>query len=304
MREYQLVRELSASGFSDKDLRRLTRSGEFERIRHGVYAPPAQRDLEARHRLLAMSSVDLGSAESVISFGSAAVLHGLPIWPGAVEKVHLTRNRRDSGRIRSTVHVHVAFLGTPDITDLDGYPVTSMPRTFVDHARTVSIAQAVAAGDRAVALGMDLEAVGEQLESAKARKGIGRARQATRLLDPRSESPGESVSRIVICDNGLPMPDLQVTILDTKDAEDARVDFLWDEFKVIGEFDGKIKYGRLLRPGELPGDAVFREKIREDRLRDLGYIVVRWTWDDLWHPRVLIARIEQALDRAVRRVHV
>ncbi|MDN5916403.1 MAG: hypothetical protein L0I76_15095 [Pseudonocardia sp.] len=37
----------------------------------------------------------------------------------------------------------------------------------------------------------------------------------------------------------------------------------WDDPPaVVGEFDGKIKYGRSLRPGQDPGDVVFEEKIR------------------------------------------
>lgn len=65
---------------------------------------------------------------------------------------------------------------------------------------------------------------------------------------------------------------------------------------MIGEFDGKVKYGRLLKPGETPGDTVFREKRREDALRELGYIVVRWIWDDLLHPARLVARVTRALE--------
>ena len=42
-----------------------------------------------------------------------------------------------------------------------------------------------------------------------------------------------------------------------------------------------MKYGRSLRPGQDPGEAVYREKRREDALHDLGLQVVRWTWDEL-----------------------
>ncbi|WP_228265811.1 hypothetical protein [Microlunatus elymi] len=257
-----------------------------------------ERDLEAEHRLRVEATMELSSGESVASFGSAAVMHDLPIWSNAVRKVHLTRNRVAGGRIRPNVHLHVAPLGAADVAEVDGIPVTSLARTFVDHARTVSIAQSVAAGDMALRLGMDLAEMVEQLEMAKARRGVSRARHAAALLDADSESAGESISRVVLHQNQVPRPELQVEILGAELDEDARVDFLWREYKVIGEFDGKIKYGRLLRPGETPADAVIREKIREDRLRDLGYIVVRWIWDDLWHPQILIARIERAFARA------
>lgn len=59
------------------------------------------------------------------------------------------------------------------------------------------------------------------------------------------------------------------------------VDFAWIRRRTVGEFDGEIKYGRLLKPGQSPGEVVFAEKIREDRIRDTGLAVARWTWDEL-----------------------
>ena len=81
----------------------------------------------------------------------------------------------------------------------------------------------------------------------------------------------------------------------------ARTDFAWEEQRVIGEFDGRVKYGRLLRPGQDPGDIVFEEKRREDAIRDLGWGVVRWTWADLDAPQQLEARVRRALDRGAGR---
>ena len=78
-------------------------------------------------------------------------------------------------------------------------------------------------------------------------------------------------------------------------------DFCWKEQRTVGEFDGKIKYGRPIGPGEKPEDAVFREKIREDRIRDLGWEVVRWTWADLEDPRLLVTRLQRAFSRGLRR---
>lgn len=46
------------------------------------------------------------------------------------------------------------------------------------------------------------------------------------------------------------------------------------------EFDGTVKYT------DGGSDALFREKRREDRIRALGYVVVRVIWADLFHPEV------------------
>ncbi|HEX5383763.1 MAG TPA: hypothetical protein VFW54_03920 [Propionibacteriaceae bacterium] len=37
-------------------------------------------------------------------------------------------------------------------------------------------------------------------------------------------------------------------------------DFYWEQQRHLGEFDGKIKYQRLLRPGETASECVIRER--------------------------------------------
>ncbi|GAA4698289.1 hypothetical protein GCM10023215_40850 [Pseudonocardia yuanmonensis] len=65
---------------------------------------------------------------------------------------------------------------------------------------------------------------------------------------------------------------------------------------MVGEFDGRVKYGRLLPPGQEPGDAVFAEKIREDAIRAAGWTVLRWTWGELRDFGPVAARLRRALD--------
>ncbi len=80
---------------------------------------------------------------------------------------------------------------------------------------------------------------------------------------------------------GLPPPVLQWEVRSVDGTFVGRVDFGWPEHRTVGEFDGRAKYGRLLRPGQDPGDTVFEEKLREDTLRDHRLSVARWTWSDL-----------------------
>jgi hypothetical protein len=65
----------------------------------------------------------------------------------------------------------------------------------------------------------------------------------------------------------------------------------------VAEFDGELTYGRLLRPGQEPGEVVSREKLREDALRATGLSVVRWRWRDLDDFRAVAARLSAALTR-------
>ena len=74
-----------------------------------------------------------------------------------------------------------------------------------------------------------------------------------------------------------------------------RCDFGWEDLRTLGEFDGRVEYGRLLRPGQDPGDAVFEEKRREDAMRAEGWGMVRWTWSDLQRPEVLATRVSRSL---------
>ena len=96
----------------------------------------------------------------------------------------------------------------------------------------------------------------------------------------------------------FPKPEPQFEIVDGAFA--AWVDFGWPEFRTIGEYDGKIKYSELVPDGKTAADVLFEEKIREDRLRALGWQVVRWIWTDLLHPTGLIRRLHAAFERGRR----
>ena len=113
---------------------------------------------------------------------------------------------------------------------------------------------------------------------------------------------GESRSRVLLHRLGLAPSTLQRTIRSASGLVLGRADFAWEEERVVGEFDGRIKYGRALRPGQDPGDAVFEEKRREDAFRDEDWGVVRWTWSELVPGTVVGDRVRRALARGRRRL--
>jgi hypothetical protein len=92
----------------------------------------------------------------------------------------------------------------------------------------------------------------------------------------------------------LPVPILQHRF---EIAGGARVDFWWPEHGTVGEFDGRVKYGRLLRPGQDPAEVLWEEKRREDALRDTGASVVRWVWDEIPTFDPVADRIRRAFAR-------
>jgi hypothetical protein len=126
------------------------------------------------------------------------------------------------------------------------------------------------------------------------RAGVERARRAVRLADQRSESPGESWSAVVIDDLDLPAPERQHEIR-ARDGMVGRSDFWWADARVVGEFDGRVKYGRANPAGRAPEDVLWAEKRREDRIRATAVTVVRWTSAELSNPSRLMRMLAPAL---------
>ncbi len=286
-----------AAGFDDRDLARAVRRGELTRIRRGAYLH-AGAGLP-RHRALVLATAPALRDGSVVSHASAAVLHGLPLWRAATERVHVTRSPPAAGSGSAGVHLHVARLPEDDLTLVDGLLTTGLARTVVDLGRSLAFESAVVTADAALASGrVSREDLATCLQRMGPVPGSRRAARVVTFADGRSGSVGESRSRVLLHRLGLPVPDLQVRLLRPDRSVLARCDFGWRDHRTVGEFDGRVKYRG--EGGRDPGDVVFREKLREDDVRDAGWEVARWTWADLDTPAVVDGRMRRAFTRAGR----
>lgn len=295
----RLRREALRDGWSDDELARLVRSGELARLRRGAYVggllPPDPAD---RHRLLVRATVAGLRRSAVVSHQSAAVLHGLPLWDVALDRVHITRRPPAWTDTGTVLRCHVARLQDDEVVEIDGLPVTSATRTALDLARSLPHEAAVVALDAALHQRMVRhDVLRERLFDLAGTPGSRAAARAVTFADARSESVGESRSRVVLHRWGVPPSALQHEVRDHSGLLIARTDFVWEEHGLVGEFDGRMKYGRLLRPGQDPADAVFEEKLREDAVRDVGWRMARWVWADLRTGHRLAARLRRARDR-------
>jgi hypothetical protein len=298
-----LLREnATADGWTDDELARELRGGQLVRLRRGAYLPGAPpSDPATRHRLLVRATLDGLRRPAVVSHQSAAVLHGLPLWGVGLGQVHVTRRPPASSEIGRFLHTHVARLRDDEVVLVDDMAVTSPARTALDLARALPLEASVVLLDAALGLRLVRQPeLQEQLAEATGMRGSRRAARAVDLADGRSESVGESRSRVRLHRAGLAPSTLQLPLHDAGGAFLGRADFGWEEERVVGEFDGRVKYGRLLRAGQDPGDAVFQEKRREDAFRDAGWGVVRWTWGDLHPGLVVVERVGRALARGRR----
>jgi hypothetical protein len=287
------------NGWTDDELARLVRAGELERLRRGAYvAGTLPSDAAAAHRLLISATVAGLRRPAVVSHQSAAVLHGLPLWDVPLDRVHVTRRPRAWNDLSGVLRVHVARLRDDEVVEVDGLAVTDPLRTALDLARSLPHEAAVVTLDAALHAGLlalaDLRA---RLFDIAGTPGSRSAARAVAFADGRSESVGESRSRVVLHRWGLGPSALQLEIRRDDGLSVGRADFAWEDRRVLGEFDGRVKYGRLLRPGQDPGDAVFEEKRREDAMRDEGWGMVRWVWAELGAPHRLAARVRRSLER-------
>ena len=174
------------------------------------------------------------------------------------------------------------------------YEVTSIPSGKEALSLVKQRDYAVVVLDAALRLGLiDHEVLRARLFDIAGVPGSRSAARAVLFADGRSESVGESRSRVILHRWKLAPSALQFEIRSPDGVLIGRTDFAWEKHRLVGEFDGRIKYGRLLRPGQQPGDVVFEEKRREDEIREEGWGVIRWTWSDLHRPDRLAARVRR-----------
>ncbi len=241
-----------------------------------------------RYRLSVMA-VCAGRPQAAASHHAGVAIHGLPLVDVDLGRIDLVAQVR-----HPATRTGVRTAPVPDgerVVAVDGVRACSVPACLVQTAAASGLMAGLAAMD--AALHRRLVTTGD-LAAAATRvspmRGAGALRAALSLVDGACESPGETRTRLILVGAGLPFRS-QVAIADPVGEVVARVDFLVGA-RVVVEFDGAVKYA-----GADGRDTLVREKVREDRLRELSYEVVRVTWADLAHPEAVLTRIRQALAR-------
>lgn len=275
------VAQLGRLGCSRQAVDRLVRRGDLVRLRRDVVvdaqvwgdAEPWEKHA-IRGRAVMQSLNPDGTRSLALSHHSALAIHGLSIF-GGDDRVHLVRTDAQRGRSDGVVQVHAPIRATSAMMADDvlavkpAVAVLQMAGTFGACAGLVAADSAL---HRDACALVDLV---EALDLHNFGSGVNSARLVAVLADARIESAGESRARWVMRSCGLPEPVPQVLIRSGFGFA-ARVDFLFADQHTIVEFDGMLKY-------QTPED-LREEKVREDRLRSMGYEVVRLTWEVLRRP--------------------
>lgn len=290
------TRQWQDEGRTRSELRSGLGQGQLIRLRRGTVLEGEPPDALSLHRAKILAAIELLEPGTYFGHESAAVLHGLPLLNSRLAQVVVLRTGGGHGSITETLHARRAALAPSEVTTVDGVPVTSLARTVSDLTRRLPFPEAVMVADAGLRQGAN---AGELVASiASGGRGCRMAARALHFADGRAESPGESLSRVRIHQAGLPAPELQHDVHSRWGNLIGRLDFWWAWCRLAGEFDGMVKYGALVRPGQSVEDVIRDEKRREQRLVDEGIRVVRWTWSDLWDPS-LVVRLRRALNGSV-----
>jgi hypothetical protein len=303
------------AGESDRTLASACRVGLIIRLRRGMYVAADiynSLDDSGKHLLLARAVLAMQQGPVALAGASAAALHGFALYAQDLTTVHILRLDHGSSRRRSLANHHVVLRDLDEeVGNYGGMMAISPARAVWEVACRSNFDSGVVTADSALHNRPDLiDGIEEMQDRFAYFPGSRQGRITIKFADARAESPGESITRTLCHRFGIPKPALQHPVHDSTGRLVGVSDFYWEDHRHLGEFDGKIKYERLLRPNENPADSVFREKRREDDMRAVGYGMSRFTWADLMPgnaPRSM-ARLAQALEQSrrlyARRRHV
>ena len=263
-------------------LRRAVAGGQLTRVRRGAYAAPdPSESAGSRARSSAQARIAAVAAQLPLTFvlchESAALVWGLDVIRLS-GRTHVVQGSHPSVRNDPLVVRHVLRLPAEQRTTVRGLPVTTLPRTVLDCARTLRGDAALVLADCAARNGLDVDEVRRLLPAARGTRGVVAARDLLELVDGGAASPGESMTRWALLDAGLPRPATQVRV-PTRLGVFA-LDLGWPDRRVGVEFDGLVKYSGAF--GRTGTDAVFAEKRRQDALEAAGWRLLRVTWEDLF----------------------
>lgn len=284
-----LASDLKSSGVSAGSLQGHVSAGRLVHVRRGAYCDRTRwegADQREQHRLRMRAVVECSPSPPVFCRESAAVAWRLPTMSIGTE-VSVCGSPATGGRSKGDVRRHPVDLQGVRIQEVDGFLVTGIARTACDIALGARFSEAVGTVDAALSIRnpdrVTRDELVEELRKIDPRYRRVHCQAVIDFATQLSDSYGESFARSEIHQLGFETPQLQVPFSDEW-GPIGRVDFYWPGSRIIGEFDGAVKYmSGEMRHGMSAADVVWNEKKREDRLRRRCDGLFRVVWSDLRH---------------------
>lgn len=276
-------------GLDERSVRSKIARGEWLRLRRGWYSTRPVADDVDLHRLRLTATLAEYDGAVVASHTSAALRWDMPVHGVDLGRVHVSRREPGKPRRSSQLQVHQCHERPQTPIGNVEHPAVAV----IQVARLDFLAGLVAGDDalhRALCTSADLEVAAAAVVG---RDGSRAARQVSQRCDGRHESVAETLTAHQLWVAGIPVvPQFAVpgTERFTRSGQGYRADFRVEGEYVLIEFDGRRKYDSR--------DDLWAEKRREDRLRELGWTVVRVVWADLQVPGRVPDRVRAGMSRA------
>ena len=290
------VVDAARAGVTHKRLRHRS----LHRLGKGIRSASPTADLPLSIRVRPFIEVNERCAASHLTAAELLVLPRRQ-QKGSPDMFHVIRPEGEAHLNRPHVIVHRMKLFSDEVTTVNGIPVTTPERTWLDMAEMLSLDELVAMGDSCVRIPRpDLEDrdmplcsladLQRMIDRHKGKRGLRKAREAIKLIRVGSDSPQETLLRLAMVRAGLPEPELNVPIISEDGARHHEPDLSYRRYKVGIEYEG-----------EHHGDEgqIVRDIARSERYEALGWTEVRISKRHMFNDaKPAVAKIRTALVQA------
>lgn len=222
----------------------------------------------------------------VLSGATAARLHGAKWFDDALPVELMCSN----GRPPSGIRAHQDRLGAAETELRSGLPVTTVPRTAFDVARSGTLLEAVARLDAlGNATGVTAAEIADLAGGYPGARGVRQLRRALACYDAGAQSPRETWLRLLVTGAGFPKPQTQIPVV-VGGRNKYYLDMGWPELKLAVEYEGDQH--RTDR-------AQFaRDITRLEELTALGWTIIRVAADTPVH--LIVGRLRRVWEATPR----
>lgn len=272
-------------GVDPDQIMKALRTGRIRRIQRCVYI---RRSEELTPLALARAAViTSGVVDAVASHRTAARVHGISV-PNGRQPEHVTVPRNQRRIRRRELICHGRALAQREVEIHSGVPVTNAARSLVDLVGDVPRLDGVWAVDDALRRRIvTRRCLATVLDARPGGRGDAMVKARIAEADGLAESILETAGRLALADGDVRLPLAQHQVLDG-DRLLARLDGAYPDLKLGLEFDGVAVHGT--------SQAVFKDRARQNRLLELGWTLLRFTWWDVVHdPEGFVATVRRAL---------
>lgn len=190
---------------------------------------------------------------------------------------HVARPEGAAHLDRPHVIVHRMKLYPDEVTVVDGIPVTTPERTWLDMAEMLTVDELVAMGDSCVRVprlsleGRDMPLCSiadlqRMIDRHKGKRGLRKAKEAIRFIRVGADSAQESLLRLALVRAGLPEPELNVPIVGDDGTRHHEPDLSYPKYRIGIEYEGEHHSGE---------GQIVRDIARSERYAELGWTEIR-----------------------------